>query len=233
VTPRGTLACQSRAGSSRPLGGLSTRWYTYGISKGVQKMNAKPQSVTICCLLMASFLLSACSLGELLVPTSTPTSTSTTTQTTTPTSTPTLTKTPTPTPDLRIIDPENQHLYLYVDETKMWHSASDYCLSLGGHLVSIESMSENKFVYNLSGGTTWLGASDEVQEGTWVWTSGQPFDFSYWNIDEPTNCCPPYLCGGTVCTPEHYLTFLEGYPTWNDVPDDNTQFTCEWEPTFP
>jgi hypothetical protein len=198
-------------------------------------MSTKPQSATIYCLLIASFLISACRLGEFFVHTNTPTPTSTATQTLTPTltSTPTFTKTPTPTPDPRKMNPENQHLYLYLEKGKTWHNASNYCSALGGHLVSIESMSENDFVYKLSGGNTWLGASDEVQEGTWVWTSGQPFDFKYWDKGEPSNCCPPENCGGASCTPEHYLTFSGHGTTWNDVPDEPTSFVCEWESTSP
>ena len=48
----------------------------------------------------------------------------------------------------------------------------------GGHLVTIQAPSENKFVYDLATDNinvgTWLGATDEDQEGTWVWVTGEP-----------------------------------------------------------
>lgn len=194
------------------------------------------QRVTICFLLMASLLLSACGSIELFDPTATSTPTSTLTHTPTPmaTSTPTLTRTPMPTRDPRKINSENQHLYLYVADGRRWHNASDYCLSRGGYLVSIESASENDFVYNLSsGGNTWLGATDEIKERTLVWASGQSFDFKYWDEGEPNNCCPPQNCGREGCTPEHYLTFSGHGKTWNDVPDGTMSFTCEWETASP
>ncbi len=193
-------------------------------------MNAKPQSVTICCLLIASFLISACGLGESFVSTSTPTLTSTMTPTLspTPTSTPTFTKTPTPTPDLRIINPENSHLYLYVGMEKTWHGASTYCQSRSGHLVTTESASENDFVYNLSEGNTWLGASDEIQEGTWVWVTGEQLTYTNWAQGEPNNC--------TDCTGIHFeegedLAHFKDVPPdkWNDWPNLRSTFVCEWD----
>ena len=196
-------------------------------------MNVKMQSVTICCLLLAGFLLSACRPGELVVPTITPTPTSNLIQTPAPTQTSTLTNTPIPTPDLRITNPQNQHLYIYVEKAKTWDGANGYCQSLGGNLVSIESASENDFVYKLSGGNSWLGASDEAQEGTWAWISEQPFDFKYWDEGEPNNCCPSQNCGKEGCTPEHYLTFSGHGTTWNDVPNDPLTFVCEWESLSP
>jgi hypothetical protein len=78
-------------------------------------------------------------------PSSTPTSTSTATLTVTYTPRPT----PTATPDQRILNPANQHLYLYVRILKTWHQARDYCIYEGGHLVTIQGPWENKFVYEL------------------------------------------------------------------------------------
>ncbi len=196
-------------------------------------MNAKLQSMTICCLLMTGLLLSACGLEEL--PAATPTPEPTLTPTQTPTSIPTLTRTPTPTDDPRMLNPENQHLYLYFGNGTTWQNAVNRCQTLGGYLVSVETASENDFVYKLSsGGNTWLGATDEIQEGSWVWTSGQPFDFKYWDEGEPNNCCPSQYCGGEACTPEHYLSFSGHGKTWNDMPRSSTvPFICEWEPVSP
>jgi hypothetical protein len=199
-------------------------------------MKTQLQGTKICCLIIASLLLlSACGPGTLFGPTITPTPTSTPTHTPTltPTSIPSLTITPIPTRDPRILNPENQHLYLYPTGQKTWSGAVDHCLSLGGYLVSIETASENDFVYQLTGGSTWLGASDKVQEGIWIWASGEPFDFSNWDEGEPNNCCPPENCGSADCTPEHYLTYSGHGKTWNDVPASAMKFVCEWEPQSP
>jgi hypothetical protein len=124
----------------------------------------------------------------------------------------------------------NGHLYRRIDTGMTWRNARDYCASLGAHLVTIGSQEENQFVYELLP-WGWLGATDEVTEGVWEWVTGEPWTFEYWAPAEPNNCCPPSICGGTECTPEHYLTFWGGQYTsrWNDVPDGASYFVCEWD----
>ena len=156
------------------------------------------------------------------------TATQTFTPTVTPSITPTRTPSPTPTvtPDLRILNPANQHQYLYVMIEKNWHQARDYCALRGGHLVTIQDAKENKFIYELTSGNTWLGATDEVKEGTWVWVSGEPWKYKNWDRNEPTN--------NGDGQPEHVLTFSVTGPiggsTWNDIPGGKMFFVCEWEP---
>ena len=153
----------------------------------------------------------------------------TNTSTPPPTSTVTPTVPPTATRDPRITNPQNQHLYLYVEKNRNWHDARDYCAAQGGHLVTIDSASENDFIFRLTGGNTWLGATDEVQEGIWVWVTGETWSYSNWDKGEPNNCCPPENCGATGCTPEHYLVYSDSPPAWNDVPRIESWFVCEWE----
>ncbi|MBN1814798.1 MAG: C-type lectin domain-containing protein [Anaerolineae bacterium] len=122
------------------------------------------------------------------------------------------------------------HRYLPVDDSMVWHDAVSYCTTLNGHLVTIDSMEENEFVYNLLP-YSWLGATDEAAEGNWEWVTGEPWAFNPWAPGEPNNCCPPDICGGTECTPEHYLTFWghQHGSDWNDVPGFNHKpFVCEW-----
>ena len=160
-----------------------------------------------------------------LFATSTPTVTATFTPTLTPTVTPTHTPRPTPTatPDRRVLNPANQHLYLYVKVEKNWHQASDYCAFLSGHLVTIQDAAENTFIYKLASGNTWLGATDEINEGTWVWVSGEPWKHTTWREGEPNN----YQI-------EHYLTYHPEKPSfWNDVGNGNMFFVCEWDAASP
>jgi len=151
---------------------------------------------------------------------------------------PTEEETAAPTPAQRVRNPENGHLYLlYPEWSKTWHQARDYCAARGGHLVTIGSTSENEFVYRLSGGLAWLGATDEAEEGTWVWVTGEPWDFTNWDEGEPNNCAST-PDGSPGCFPEHYLTFSAPETstpttTWNDVPDGEAPFVCEWEPASP
>lgn len=133
---------------------------------------------------------------------------------------------PTATPDPRVLNPENQHLYLFVGEPFSWHLARDHCTSRGGYLVTIESVSENSFVFQLMADVGWLGATDEIQEGTWAWVTGAPWQFTNWGEGEPNNWRGPV-------TGEDYLS-LERSGVWNDQPLENrNRFLCEWDPVSP
>ncbi len=62
-------------------------------------------------------------------------------------------------------------------------AAQAACVSYGGHLVTIATNDENRFVSNLTGGrASWIGLNDIVQENVWTWMdSSVPSDISIWN----------------------------------------------------
>lgn len=169
--------------------------------------------------------------GLFTTPTPTTPATLTPTFTVTPTVTPTRTPIPTATAtaDPRILNPDNQHKYLYVQIEKKWHEARDYCTLLGSHLVTIQDATENKYIYQFTSGNTWLGATDEIEEGRWIWVSGEPWKYTNWEEGEPNNLAP--------VPNEDYLEFWPGYTTrlikWNDSGDRPMFFVCEWEPNSP
>lgn len=122
-------------------------------------------------------------------------------------------------------NPENGHRYLYVEENKTWHQARQYCQSLGGYLVAIETPSENSFVYQLTGGVAWLGATDEDKEGFFVWANGQLFDYQNFAGGEPN------IHGRSYISFYDDMDTGELLETWKDVPGDiEMPFVCEWEP---
>ena len=179
-----------------------------------------------------------------LVATITPTTTATFTATPTLTPTATFTRTPRPTPtvtpDRRILNPANQHFYLYVRIKKPWHEARDYCAARGGHLVTIQTPSENKFVYNIAvpGNIdvgTWLGGTDEETEGTWTWVTGEPWRYQSWRRNdvetEPDNKSRAIAyVAEDIPNGADYLTFDAWDTTWHDYRDVERYFVCEWEP---
>lgn len=122
----------------------------------------------------------------------------------------------------RIKNPENGHWYQRFDNSLGWHDAKDYCESMGGYLATIASQAENDFVYNNLASFSphemvWLGATDETQEGTWEWVTGESWNFTNWDSGEPNNCSDI----------EHYLVYftpndpLGRAGLWNDLGEGN------------
>ena len=72
-----------------------------------------------------------------------------------------------------------------------WDDALAACETWGGSLAALTTEDENLFVAARVADGTWLGATDEAEEGTWVWASGEPWDYTSWETDEPNgsgNC---------------------------------------------
>ena len=130
-----------------------------------------------------------------------------------------------------IVNAANGNSYQRIDTQMDWHSAKSYCESQGGHLATITSQQENDFIgqnFIVSGvyDHLWLGTTDEADESTWRWVTGENWDFTYWNNDEPN--------GGTS---ENYLEMRHfahdsRLYVWNDYPNSREfSFVCEWEST--
>ncbi|XP_067281616.1 immune-related, lectin-like receptor 3 [Pseudorasbora parva] len=83
----------------------------------------------------------------------------------------------------------------YFSTVKMnWTQSRDQCVSLGGHLVIINSPAEQDFLTSKVEKTHWIGLSDLETEGHWVWVNNQPLNDSveFWlkrenGPDEPDN----------------------------------------------
>ncbi|MCI0536384.1 MAG: hypothetical protein L0Z50_14275 [Verrucomicrobiales bacterium] len=79
--------------------------------------------------------------------------------------------------------------YAVTDLAYTWHDAEAFALTEGAHLVSINDAAENAWIVATFGGGElfWIGLTDEASEGTFVWTSGDPFTYSNWNGGEPND----------------------------------------------
>ncbi|XP_058608510.1 C-type lectin domain family 4 member D-like [Onychostoma macrolepis] len=83
----------------------------------------------------------------------------------------------------------------YFSTVKMnWTQSRDHCVTLGGHLVIINSKAEQDFVTSNVKVTHWIGLNDLDTEGHWVWVNNQPVNDSgeFWikrgnGIREPDN----------------------------------------------
>ncbi|MHA1968318.1 MAG: right-handed parallel beta-helix repeat-containing protein, partial [Candidatus Hodarchaeales archaeon] len=112
----------------------------------------------------------------------------------------------------------NGHTYQLIQMDKTWVEAKQDCEALGGHLVTITSKEENTWVSALiEGHSSWIGLTDESNEGTWKWVTGEPFTYSNWHEWEPNDA------GG-----EDYVEMTDG-DKWNDLSSDHQlYYICEW-----
>ncbi|MBC8003592.1 MAG: pre-peptidase C-terminal domain-containing protein, partial [Opitutaceae bacterium] len=79
--------------------------------------------------------------------------------------------------------------YQITDVSTTWSSAESLAASLGGHLVTIGSASENSFIRDTfsSFGNLWIGYTDQGVEGTFAWISGEASAYTNWTSGQPDN----------------------------------------------
>jgi hypothetical protein len=69
---------------------------------------------------------------------------------------------------------------LHFDKSMTWSEANEFCESQGGHLVTINSEGEQRFIENLiargSKNFYWLGG-DAGQNRQFRWVTGEPMNY--------------------------------------------------------
>ena len=78
--------------------------------------------------------------------------------------------------------------------TRTWAQAKTDAETQGGTLATFASQEEYNLAMQSIGsdalldvGGLWIGATDEVVEGTWTWVTGEPFVFTLWETGQPDN----------------------------------------------
>ncbi len=114
-----------------------------------------------------------------------------------------------------------EHYYIFVETQCTWEEAKVKCEEMGGHLVTIQDADENEFVRGFVGvNSVWIGANDIDTEGTYVWITGEEFNYTNWASGEPNNS------GGI----EDYIMIYSSSGLWNDTTATHTAyFVCEIE----
>lgn len=105
--------------------------------------------------------------------------------------------------------------------------AERYCKELGGNLVKIESEEKNNVIAQKVkelNKTFYIGASDEKEEGKFVWRDGSAVTYTNWSQNEPNNSAD---CGG-----ENYVQMYAN-GKWNDYTGQNVDvgFIGEFDKT--
>lgn len=126
----------------------------------------------------------------------------------------------------KLLNPTNGHYYQKINQYITWIGAKNECERQGGYLVTITSQEENAwYLLNINQDEgLWMGATDEVVEGTWEWVTGENFNYSYWTNGEPND-----MDGGQ----DYLRSYWGSSPTWDDDggPRDfsvTLKFSCEW-----
>jgi cysteine-rich repeat protein len=115
-------------------------------------------------------------------------------------------------------DALTHHAYRLRSDALPFTGASDACLTLGGHLMTIESAEEQSAVGKLFALELWLGATRTADGFQWV--TGQPVtEPTFWGKGQPDN----------VSGKEDCLAFGKA-DLWSDVGCDAPRaFVCEFE----
>jgi hypothetical protein len=113
-----------------------------------------------------------------------------------------------------VVNEANGHTYLLL-EPSSWTAAEARAVELGGHLATVRSDEENVYIFNEIRGfdgsfrRVWIGLNDVANEGTFVWSSGEPVTFTNWGAGEPNNA------GGV----ENFVQIPWFSQLWNDNSD--------------
>ncbi|MCX7074533.1 MAG: lectin-like protein, partial [Methylococcales bacterium] len=102
----------------------------------------------------------------------------------------------------------NGHIYL-LSTSASWNNAEAQAIAMGGHLVTINSLAENSWVgstFNV--GNFWIGLTDKITEGTFVWASGEILSYTNWNAGEPNG--------------ENFVQMRSSPYYWNDAGSTGT-----------
>ena len=95
-------------------------------------------------------------------------------------------------PGVWIINPANGHAYKWID-CEDREDAQAKADDEGAHLVTITSEAEQIWIEAVFGlGPHWIGLTDVLKEGEWMWETGEPVTYTNWGeaeeeelLDEP------------------------------------------------
>ena len=97
------------------------------------------------------------------------------------------------------------HRYQGLPSCGTWAACEAAAEALGGHLATLTSPAEQSFVYDTFKGLGpfWIGLTDAKIEGTFVWVTGERFNYAHWAPGEPNqdgdeDCVEVYTPGSAV-----------------------------------
>lgn len=78
-------------------------------------------------------------------------------------------------------------IYQLTTTAMTWAQAEAEAVALGGHLVAINDAAEQAALISQFGSAEifWIGLTDQVTEGTFVWSNGDPLTYTNWAGGQP------------------------------------------------
>ncbi|CAC5395278.1 unnamed protein product [Mytilus coruscus] len=115
------------------------------------------------------------------------------------------------------------YCYYFSKDEKNWTDAKSFCQSKASFLAEVVSSDQRDFLKTKadeSEKTYWLGGTDIVTEGIWMWTTSQTlFTFTDWNDNNPSNDG-----GSEHCLEMRYQIDYK----WNDnYCDETCNYICQ------
>lgn len=87
-------------------------------------------------------------------------------------------------PGVWMVNPENGHAYKWI-ACDDWEDAQAKAAGEEAHLVTITSEAEQIWLEGVFGpGPYWIGLTDVLKEGEWIWETGEPVTYTNWGEEE-------------------------------------------------
>ena len=118
----------------------------------------------------------------------------------------------------------NGHHY-YLLSSSSWPTSEAEAISLGGHLATISDAAENSWVVSTfeTAPGLWIGLSDSVIEGTFMWADGTPVTYTNWELYNPTGNPDEPRQDFVLILRQDLPGFTGG--TWVDSDPDNNSYS--------
>lgn len=133
----------------------------------------------------------------------------------------------------QIVDTTYQnHRYEVFDESLSWEQAEEKCESMGGHLLTITSEDEQRFIENLledhADKDYLIGLREDIDEYN-TWVTGERVIYSNWGDSEPDNFGGNQTVGIIANGPRRGGSYNIERFEWDDNHDSSYPYICEWE----